>query len=580
MNKTLKNNTPFKQTAANLNLLWASLVIEELIRNHVYDFCIAPGSRSTPLTLAVANRKDVNIHLHFDERGLGFFALGITLATKRPVVIITTSGTAVANLYPAVIEARQSAVPLIVLSADRPPELIDCGANQAIDQHAIFSHYPIFFQQVPSPTLQIKPNYLLTKINHGLAKQKNNPAPIHFNFAFPEPLYPQQTEIDYQEYLTPLKQWQATQAPFTCYQKNNDLYPQSNYEQLAREKILIIAGRLTEPCQAQAIADFALQMNYPLLADIQSSLNKQANNIVYYDLLLTNKAFQKRLAQADIILQFGDKLISKRLSQFINAFKGEYWLIQPGEQCIDPDHQLTKRFNCNAKEWLNSQSKNLHAIDKKWLTELKHHNKQTSEKIISPFFTHNALCEINVINSLDKLLQNKDPLFIGNSMAVRLCDMFMHDMQATVYSNRGASGIDGLLATAIGISKTTQKPTTLLIGDTSFLYDLNSLTLLQQLNHPFIIIVINNDGGSIFNLLPVPEQHKRDFYQLPHGLTFADTCKQFDLDYYQPTQLDEFIDNYQRAVKNKRSLIEVCVENTQTYKQLEQLKEQLQNATF
>ena len=580
MDKTLQNSAPFKQTAGNLNLLWAALFIEELVRNNVCDFCIAPGSRSTPLTLAVANRIDVNIHLHFDERGLGFFALGIALAKKKPVVIITTSGSAVANLYPAVIEARQSEVPLIVLSADRPPELIDCGANQAIDQHAIFSHYPIFFKQVPSPTLQIKPNYLLAKINHGLAKQKNNPAPIHFNFAFPEPLYPQQPEIDYQEYLAPLKHWQTTHTPFTCYQQNNKHYPQNNTEQLAGKKVLIITGRLTDTSQTQAIADFALQMNYPLLADIQSSLTKQANTIVYYDLLLTNKAFQKHLAQADIIIQFGDKLISKRLNQFIKAFNGEYWLIQPGEQCIDPDHQLTKRFNCYAKEWLNSQTKNLNALDKKWLTELTHYNKQASEKIISPFLAHNALCEINVINSLDTQLQNKDPLFIGNSMAIRLCDMFMQDKQATVYSNRGASGIDGLLATTIGISKTTQKPTTLLIGDTSFLYDLNSLALLKQLNHPFIIIVTNNDGGSIFNLLPVPEQQKRDFYQLPHGLTFANTCKQFSIDYYQPTQLDEFRDNYQTAVKNNRSLIEVCVKNNQTYKQLEQLKEQLQHATF
>ena len=187
MNKASQSRTRFKQSAANINLLWASLFIEELVRNNIYDFCIAPGSRSTPLTLAIAGRKDINTHLHFDERGLGFFALGIALAEKKPVVLITTSGTAVANLYPAVIEARQSNVPLIILSADRPPELINCGANQAINQYAIFADYPVFFQQIPSPTAQIKPNYLLTTINQGLAKQKDTPAPIHFNLAFPEP---------------------------------------------------------------------------------------------------------------------------------------------------------------------------------------------------------------------------------------------------------------------------------------------------------------------------------------------------------------------------------------------------------
>ena len=139
---------------SNINLLWASLIIEELVRNGISDFCIAPGSRSTPLTLAAASHKKANTHVHFDERGLGFLALGLSLYSRKPVVIITTSGTAVANLYPTIIEARQSGIPLIVLSADRPLELIDCGANQAIDQFRIFSHYPVFFAQIPSATTE------------------------------------------------------------------------------------------------------------------------------------------------------------------------------------------------------------------------------------------------------------------------------------------------------------------------------------------------------------------------------------------------------------------------------------------
>jgi 2-succinyl-5-enolpyruvyl-6-hydroxy-3-cyclohexene-1-carboxylate synthase len=580
MNKASENSSSFQQTAANINLLWASLFIEELVRNNIHDFCIAPGSRSTPLTLAVAGRDDVNTHLHFDERGLGFFALGIALAEKKPVVIITTSGSAVANLYPAVIEARQNCVPLIVLSADRPPELIDCGANQAIDQHAIFSGYPVFFKQLPSPSQQIKPNYLLTTINQGLAKQNITPAPIHFNLAFPEPLYPQQQAFDYREYLTPLKQWLTTITPFTCYSGNKMQCELSPDNQLAGKKILIIAGRLTDKEQAQAIVQFSRQKNYPLLADIQSSLTGQATSLAYYDLLLLNKAFQEKLAEADIIIQFGDKLISKRLGQFVAQFHGEYWLVEQGEQRIDPDHRLTRRINSCAAHWIAGQTEPLTAIDKSWLTELTDANKQMAQQVLQPFLNDKALSEISTVHQLDNLLLPGQPLFIGNSMPIRLCDMFMQHNRASVYSNRGASGIDGLLATAAGIAKASRKLTTLLIGDTSFLYDLNSLALLKQLSQPFIIIVINNDGGSIFNLLPVPAPQKQDFYQLPHGLTFADSCRQFAIDYYQPKQLDEFKDNYQTAAKNFRSLIEVCVENAQTSKQLEQLKEQIQDATF
>lgn len=573
------NNAPFAQTAANINLLWAALFIEELVRNNIHDFCIAPGSRSTPLTLAAANHPKITTHVHFDERGLGFLALGIASAKQQPVVIISTSGTAVANLYPAVIEARQSAIPLIILSADRPPELINCGANQAIDQHAIFANYPVFFRQIPCPTLQIQANYLLTTVNQGLAKQKNNPAPIHFNLAFPEPLYPQEKTIDYQEYLAPLGNWLSNNSPFTRYQENEAQCRADAGAKLAGKKVLIIAGRLQDKQQAHVIAEFAENNHYPLLADIQSSLSAQQNNLFYYDLLLLNNEFQKLLAEADIIIQFGDRLISKRLEQFIANFKGEYWLIENGSQCIDPNHRLNRRINSNAAQWIQGQQEFLPA-DKNWLSRLAQYNQQIAQQTIALFLEKAGLCEINIVTTLDRLLPADKPLFIGNSMPIRVCDMFMNSNQSVVFSNRGASGIDGLLATTVGIAKATQQTTTLLLGDTSFLYDLNSLALLKQVEQPFIIIVINNDGGAIFNLLPVPEQQKKDFYQNPHGLSFADTCRQFAIDYYRPEQIADFENDYQKALKNGRSLIEICVTNEQTYQQIEQLKKQVQHGAF
>lgn len=579
MSEAAENSSVFPQTFPNINLLWASLFIEELVRHNIRDFCIAPGSRSTPLTLAAANHKQVRTHLHFDERGLGFFALGLSLSSRKPVVIITTSGTAVANLYPAVIEASHSAVPLIILSADRPPELINCAANQAIDQYAIFARYPTFFRQIPSPTLEIKPNYLLTTIDQGLVKQKNSPAPIHFNLAFSEPLYPDENSINYREYLSPLQRWSTSGHPFTCYIPEKISNTESAHAQLPDKKVLIIAGRQEDINQAHLIAEFADNNHYPLLADIQSSLAGVANNLFYYDLLLVNKEFQAELAQADIIIQFGDKLISKRLAQFIDKFDGEYWLIQKGDQCIDPGHQLSKRFSSDADKWITAHA-HLPATDKQWLAQLTHCHQQISQQVIKPFLATDLLAEITVIAALDKLLPTNKPLFIGNSMPIRIADLFMKENRAQIFSNRGASGIDGLLATAVGVAKNAQQITTLLIGDTSFLYDLNSLALLKQLNHPFIILVINNDGGAIFNLLPVPVQHKQEFYQLPHGLTFADTCKQFAIDYYQPKHLDEFKDNYQKALKKRGSLIEICVENNQASKQLEQLKKQIKDATF
>jgi 2-succinyl-5-enolpyruvyl-6-hydroxy-3-cyclohexene-1-carboxylate synthase len=214
------------------------------------------------------------------------------------------------------------------------------------------------------------------------------------------------------------------------------------------------------------------------------------------------------------------------------------------------------------------------------LNTLNKFNEQLTDKVITPFLGDNQLSEISVVCALDKLLAENSPIFIGNSMPIRLADMFFKKNRSQVFSNRGASGIDGLIATAIGVAKNNQQTTTLLIGDTSFLYDLNSLTLLKQLSNPFVIIVFNNDGGAIFNLLPVPEQQKQTYYQLPHGLTFSDTCKQFAIDYYQPTQLDEFVDIYKKSLNNSISLIEICVKNEQTSNQLKQLKEQISYATL
>ncbi|WP_019617172.1 2-succinyl-5-enolpyruvyl-6-hydroxy-3-cyclohexene-1-carboxylic-acid synthase [Psychromonas ossibalaenae] len=579
MRGSFKKDSKFTTRYSNINLLWAALFIEELVRNGITDFCIAPGSRSTPLTLAAANHKKAACHMHFDERGLGFLALGISLATHKPVVIITTSGTAAANLYSAVIEAKQSEVPLIILSADRPPQLINCGANQAINQHGLFSDYPSFFAQIPSPTEQIKPNYLLTTLDQGLAKQKEHPAPIHFNLAFCEPLYPDNKITDYRAYLSPLSQWLNTERPFSSYITGQSR--KADFESsLADKKVLIVAGRLKDKTQALQITQFAQDFNYPLFTDIQSSLSGSKNNLCYYDLLLSDSSFQKELQQADIILQFGDQLISKRLSQFIDQFAGQYWLVQEGNRRIDPSHRLNKRFTVNAGEWLQVQRKPLSSIDKNWLIRLEEYNQQLSEQIITPFFDKNSLSEISVVYRLDKLLPADKPFFIGNSMPVRIADMFMKKNQSLVFTNRGASGIDGLTATTAGINIGSSEVTTLLIGDTSFLYDLNSLALLKQLNSPVIIIVINNDGGAIFNLLAVPEAQKQSYYQLPHGLNFADSCKQFSIDYYRPAQLDEFEEYYQKALENSVSLIEICVENNQTNSQLALLKEQIKNATF
>jgi 2-succinyl-5-enolpyruvyl-6-hydroxy-3-cyclohexene-1-carboxylate synthase len=567
----------FSHTASNINLLWASLFIEELIRNGITDFCIAPGSRSTPLTLAVANHQQANTHVHFDERGLGFLALGISRASQKPAVIITTSGTAVANLYPAVIEARQSGLPLIIISADRPATLIDCGANQAIEQQHIFASYPIFFAQVVQPSKEITANYLLTTIDHGLNRQRNQPGPIHFNIAFAEPLYPTSEKVDYQLYLSSLKKWLKNGLPFTQFIKNNTVVLRKSNE-LTEKKVLVIMAKMNDQDQENAVTQFCKKNNIVLFTDIQSSQCSATNNLNYYDLLLINNDFKHLLQQADIVIQFGEQLVSKRLTIFMNTLIGKLQLINPGEMRIDPSHQLDDRFNCNAIEWIAAQNIDLSNTNNHWHKSVQQCYNKLTEQVVEPFLTVQPFSEITVVKQLDKQLPSNTSLFLGNSMPIRLADMFMVENQCQVFSNRGASGIDGLLATAVGIAKHNQKTTTLLIGDSSFLYDLNSLALLKQLKETFIIVVINNDGCAIFNQLPVPEGQKETFYQLPHGLNFKASCAQFCIDYHNPNRLIDFEASYNQCLQGKQSLIEVTFENQQNATQLEQLKEQIKYA--
>jgi 2-succinyl-5-enolpyruvyl-6-hydroxy-3-cyclohexene-1-carboxylate synthase len=573
----MKVTDAFPHTASNINLLWASLFIEELIRNGITDFCIAPGSRSTPLTLEVANHPKANPHVHFDERGLGFLALGICQASQKPVVIITTSGTAVANLYPAVIEARQSGLPLIIISADRPATLIDCGANQSIEQQHIFANYPTFFAQIVQPSNEIPANYLLTTIDHGLNRQQNQPGPIHFNIAFAEPLYPTSEIVDYQLYLSCLKTWQTNGLPFTQFMKNKYM-ALSKSSELTEKKVIVIMGKMNNQKQENAVSQFCKQNNIVLFTDIQSSQCSATNNLNYYDLLLINNNFKRLLQQADVIVQFGEQLVSKRLITFMNTFIGKLQLINPGETRIDPNHQLDDRFTCNAIEWITAQNIDISNTNNHWYNTVQQCYTNLTEQVVEPFLAVQPFSEMTVVKQLDKQLPSNTLLFIGNSMPIRLADMFMLENQCQVFTNRGASGIDGLLATAVGIAKHSQKTTTLLIGDISFLYDLNSLALLKQLKGTFIIVVINNDGGAIFNQLPVPKEQKETFYQLPHGLNFKASCKQFFIDYHNPNQLVDFEASYNQCLKGKHSLIEVTLENQQNSTQLEQLKKQINYA--
>ncbi|EKB18589.1 2-succinyl-5-enolpyruvyl-6-hydroxy-3-cyclohexene-1-carboxylate synthase [Aeromonas veronii AMC35] len=563
---------PFSSQHATFNHVWSSLLLEELFRLGVRDIALAPGSRSAPLTMAAAAHHGFRRHLHFDERGLGFMALGLAKGSNRPVAVIMTSGTAVANLWPAVAEAQLTGVPLIILSADRPHELIDNGANQAIDQQGIFGRYPVYQQNLPSPTPTIPAAFVLSSVDQALAKQVLTPGVVHFNCMYPEPLYPGEHYQDFSDYLAPLGDWLGSHKPWSPWQQSEpSCPPQAEWEIFRQQRGIIVAGRITDPEQAQVVAELAEQLGWPLLADLQSQIRFDSRNLIHMDMALNDPEFVAELGRAEVLLQFGARLVSKRLGQFIKHHSWQdYWLVDPQPARLDPDYRLRNRLLCSASAFAAAHPVTTQAS---WhtLAELQHNASQQISAACEHF------SELGVCHRLNSLIEGQ--LFVGNSMPARLMDMLGETGKgpSRVMTNRGASGIDGLIATAYGFAQSLEQdsyePTTLLLGDLSALHDLNSLALLSKASRPLVVILLNNDGGSIFRMLPVPTEGEllESYYRLPHGLSFEHAAAMFGLAYRAPTTLPEFEQDYRAALQHGVTLIEIRVPSEQVADDLKAL---------
>ncbi|MGR5237906.1 2-succinyl-5-enolpyruvyl-6-hydroxy-3-cyclohexene-1-carboxylic-acid synthase [Vibrio alfacsensis] len=522
---------------AVLNRIWSEAILLELSRFGVKHVCIAPGSRSTPLTLEAAENPHFTIHTHFDERGLGFMALGLAKASKEPVVVIVTSGTAVANLLPAIAEAKLTGEKLVVLTADRPVELVGCGANQAIDQIGIFSQHVCDSLNLPSPSLATPLNWLLTSVDEVMFTQRLKGSAVHINCAFPEPLYSNGGKRVYQSYLDTVSGWRESDSTY-C-QRFMPLASHSIPE-CGDKKGVVILGSLPLK-EAQAAKRFAEQMGWPVLADPQSGVSSQW---AYYDVWLQHAKFAEQLEPCDLIVQFGSRIISKRLNQWlekqVSCSQVGYWLISPRLERDNQSHLPQSHWVAEPSDWI-AQSPRRESHHTGWADKLAKDIELISQKSKALFASdpQSELNEIALAIDVAKRAQGVD-LFMGNSLFVRLVDMFGQLNNTEIFTNRGASGIDGLFATASGVQRARNNPMLMYIGDTSALYDTNSLALFTHTPQPTVIVITNNDGGAIFDMLPVPISHREKFYQMPHGYEFEHAAKQFGLQYCKPETLVEY----------------------------------------
>ncbi|MCW8328294.1 2-succinyl-5-enolpyruvyl-6-hydroxy-3-cyclohexene-1-carboxylic-acid synthase [Photobacterium sp. SDRW27] len=577
MMKALPDTCVQLQYRAALNKLWAGLMLEELARLGVKHVCIAPGSRSTPLTLAADENEKLTLHTHFDERGLGFLALGIAKASQQPVAVVVTSGTAVANLLPAVAEAGLTGEKLVLLTSDRPVELIQCGANQAIRQQGIFSEHVTEFNDLPSPSLDISPNWLLTTIDAAMSQQSVRGGAVHFNCHYPEPLYG--SDVDFSSYLTPLESWLNDGLPYTRHQQAGFgpvIIDTAAWQSMTEHKGIIIAGRM-EPSELPAVQALAMKLGWPLLVDPQAG---GSSDWAGYDVWLQNPHCQQQIEQAEVVLQFGARLVSKRLLQLIaDHCWQQYWLIDPLSGRLDPSHRRSLRIQATVKSWADEASRLVSAFNHYgWADSLKQASATYFELLAA---RDNSLNEMTLAANLMQWLPQGSELFLGNSLIVRLLDMCGKLPQTATFANRGASGIDGLIATAAGVQKARKAPLLCLLGDTSLLYDLNSLALLKTITEPVVVLVTNNDGGAIFDLLPVPEQQKESLYRMPHGLEFRHAAAMFGLDYQCPQTLAEAEQACRLGLQhNGATLIEVKTPSGQSGELLKALFAEVKNATL
>lgn len=572
--------------APNLNYLWAALVVEELVRCGVETFCISPGSRSAPLATAAAGGGPIRTFVHFDERGTAFHALGHAKATGRPAAFICTSGTAAANAMPAVVEASLAHVPLLVLTADRPPELQDAGANQSIDQVKIYGDYVRWQHVFPCPDLNVPPEYVLTTVDHAYRRALGPPAgPVHLNCMYREPLAPDPVPFDARSYTRDLASW--FDGPYTACARaeaapdKRAMDGVANLLRQTRRGILII-GQLVAPSDVIAAEKLCRLLHWPVFADVASGLRTgpvDGRIVHHFDHLLRSR-HAGPIGTATVLLHVGGPVTSKTLLDFIARTPSRNYIrVADHSARHDPVHRVSHRLECGLPHFAAAvEALGPIPMDDEWANELEQASCRVAGRLDEFIRPDAPINEIAAVRVASRLAPAGSVLFLGNSMPVRDADKYAaHDgRRPIVAANRGASGIDGNVATAAGHASGLRTRATAVIGDLALLHDLNSLALLRNTRYPAHLIVLNNDGGGIFSFLPIARhpKHFERFFATPHGLRFKAIAETFGLLYAAPATTSEFEAVYREHLQQPASsIIEITTdraENVELHRRLDE----------
>lgn len=545
-------------------------IAQALLNAGVTEVVISPGSRSTPLAYIFSHMKEFTTYMQIDERSAGFFALGIAKAKKHPVVLLCTSGTAAANYFPAIVEANYARVPLIVLTADRPHELREVGAPQAIDQIQLYGNHVKWSVDFPiADSNKETIPFVERHTARSIAQAKAAPmGPIHINIPFREPL---------------LLDFDFINKPSTFQQSfSGDVQASKEAKDFISEKMnqakngFIIVGELPKEFSHEDFWTFAKVLKWPILADPLSQLRSNVPEdcqdylIDQYDALLKNDHFAQSIVP-EVVIRFGAQPVSKPLTLFLKTYQPETFIIIDENPVFRDSLGVVTHHIHSVPDvfWNDSYVNQTSDYLDKWIQA----NEIATDHVNQ--YIANQTDEGAYAGLLFQHLEDASDLICGSSMPIRDVDTFFNKTSKDIgiYANRGTNGIDGVVSTALGIQQSLKRSSTLLIGDISFLHDVNGLLVSRFHQTDLTIVVMNNDGGGIFSYLPQSseEQYFEKLFGTPTGLSFDSIAHMYEAEYFLIESKEAFLTALKTPKQTDIRIIEVKTnrqENVRVHRQL------------
>ena len=542
--------------SAELNQAWARALIDELCAAGATEAVVCPGSRSTPLALACAAEPRLKVRSIVDERSGAFFALGAAKATGRPALVVATSGTAGAHFYPAMLEAEASRVPVVALTADRPPELHGFGAPQTIDQQHLFGTHVRFFADLGVPEEGPQPIRHLRAVAAAAAAQALGAprGPVHLNAPFREPLVPSpDTAMDVTG-PAPVRIAPARLEP------DEAALAAAARELSRRARGVIVCGPRDAwddlPAAVQALSE---ALGYPVLAEAASQVRfRVPEAVVHYDALVKHPPVASA-ARPDAVVRIGGGLTSKALQQWLDASGAWTLCVSEDGAIFDPGHSASMVICGDPVRACTALAAKTQAREPRPRSVLLDADRRARAAVSDAFAKEAALSEPGAARELAAALPADALLFVSSSMPVRDVDAWASAGRARVLANRGVNGIDGIVSTALGAAAATGRATAALLGDLALLHDLSGLLAARRLGVPLLLVVVNNDGGGIFNFLPVAQATDRfeELFATPHGVDLAHLAALCGAKLVRPRDAAELRAAIREGLGNALQLIEV-----------------------